>query len=90
MDYEIIISLLTLLGLEIILGIDNVIFISILASKLPENQQKRARRYGLILAMVLRLGLLGLVTLIMKLDNDLFTLSNCLNQNPENKWVSNM
>ena len=66
MDYEIIISLFTLLGLEVILGIDNVIFISILASKLPENQQKKARRYGLILAMVLRLGLLGLVTLIMR------------------------
>lgn len=76
MDYEIIISLLTLVGLEVILGIDNVIFISILANKLPENQQKKARRYGLVLAMVLRLGLLGLVTLIMKLDNDLFTLFN--------------
>lgn len=76
MDYEVIISLLTLLALEVILGIDNVIFISILANKLPENQQKKARRYGLILAMVLRLGLLGLVTLIMKLDNDLFTLFN--------------
>lgn len=41
MDYEIIISLLTLLGLEVILGIDNVIFISILANKLPEHQQKK-------------------------------------------------
>lgn len=76
MDYEIVISLLTLLGLEVILGIDNVIFISILANKLPEHQQKKARRYGLLLAMVLRLGLLGLVTLIMKLDNDLFTILN--------------
>ncbi len=76
MDYEIIISLLTLLGLEVILGIDNVIFISILANKLPENQQKKARRYGLLLAMALRLGLLGLVTLIMKLDNALFSLFN--------------
>lgn len=74
MDYEIIISLLTLLGLEVILGIDNVIFISILANKLPPNQQKKARRYGLLLAMILRLGLLGIITVIMKLDNDLFTL----------------
>jgi hypothetical protein len=41
MDYIIIISLLTLLGLEVILGIDNVIFISILANKLPEHQQKK-------------------------------------------------
>ena len=76
MDYEIIVSLLTLLGLEVILGIDNVIFISILANKLPQDQQKKARRYGLLLAMVLRLGLLGLITIIMKLDNDLFTLFN--------------
>ena len=58
MDYQIIISLLTLIALEVILGIDNVIFISILANKLPEHQQKKARFYGLILAMVLRLGLL--------------------------------
>lgn len=76
MEYEIVVSLLTLLGLEIILGIDNVIFISILANRLPVDQQKKARRYGLILAMVLRLGLLGLVTFIMKLDNDLFKLFN--------------
>jgi predicted tellurium resistance membrane protein TerC len=76
MDYEIIISLLTLIGLEVILGIDNIIFISILASKLPEHQQKKARRYGLLLAMALRLGLLAIVTLIMKLNNDLFTVFN--------------
>ena len=76
MDYQIIISLLTLIALEVILGIDNVIFISILANKLPEHQQKKARRYGLLLAMVFRLGLLAIVTLIMKLNNDLFTLFN--------------
>ncbi|MEJ7626213.1 MAG: TerC family protein [Ferruginibacter sp.] len=76
MDYQIIISLLTLIALEVILGIDNVIFISILANKLPEHQQKKARRYGLILAMVMRLGLLAVVTFIMKLNKDLFTLFN--------------
>ena len=76
MDYQIIISLLTLIVLEVILGIDNVIFISILANKLPEHQQKKARFYGLILAMVLRLALLAIVTLIMKLSNDLFTIFN--------------
>lgn len=74
MDIEIIISLLSLVALEAVLGIDNVIFISILANKLPENQQKRARRLGLILAGVLRLVLLLLISLIMKLDNDLFTI----------------
>ncbi len=76
MDYQIIVSLLTLIALEVILGIDNVIFISILANKLPANQQKKARFYGLILAMILRLGLLAMVAWIMKLDDDLFTIVN--------------
>ncbi len=76
MEYEIVVSLLTLITLEVILGIDNVIFISILANKLPANQQKKARFYGLILAMVLRLGLLVMLAWIMKLDDDLFTLFN--------------
>lgn len=76
MDYQIIVSLLTLIALEVILGIDNVIFISILANKLPLNQQKKARFYGLILAMILRLGLLAMVAWIMKLNNDLFTVFN--------------
>jgi predicted tellurium resistance membrane protein TerC len=74
MAYEIVISLLTLVGLEIVLGIDNVIFISILAHKLPANQQKKARRLGLILAMFLRLGLLSLVALIMQLKQELFSV----------------
>ena len=76
MDYEIIISLATLISLEVILGIDNVIFISILANRLPANQQKKARFYGLILAMALRLVLLASVVWIMKLDADLFILFN--------------
>ena len=74
MGYEIIISLLTLVGLEVVLGIDNVIFISILAGKLPQHQQKKARRWGLILAMFLRIGLLSVVSLIMQLKQDLFAL----------------
>lgn len=72
MDYQIIISLLTLIALEVVLGIDNVIFISIIASKLPANQQRKARFYGLILAMFLRLGLLAMIAIILKLDHDLF------------------
>ncbi len=76
MDYEIVISLVSLIVLEVILGIDNVIFISILSTKLPENQQKKARLYGLLLAMVLRLGLLAIVAWILKLEDDLFTLFN--------------
>jgi len=72
MDYEIIVALITLIALELILGIDNIIFISILANKLPQQQQKKARRYGLILAAVIRLGLLTLVSYILKLEKDLF------------------
>ena len=76
MSYEIIIALVTLIALEVVLGIDNIIFISILASKLPENQQKKARRIGLLLAGGMRLGLLALIAIILKLDNDLFSLFN--------------
>lgn len=74
MDIEIIVSILTLVLLEAVLGIDNVIFISILAAKLPKEQQRKARRIGLILAGVLRLALLGLITLIMQLQDPLITL----------------
>lgn len=74
MFYEFIIPLITLVGLEIVLGIDNVIFISILAGKLPEHQQKKARRWGLILAMFLRLALLSVISLILQLKTDLFTV----------------
>ena len=74
MEFGIIISLLTLVGLEVVLGIDNVIFISILSGKLPTEQQKKARRLGLILAMILRIGLLSIVSLIMQLKQDFFTV----------------
>jgi predicted tellurium resistance membrane protein TerC len=76
MHYELIISILTLVALEVVLGIDNIIFIFILASKLPPEQQKNARNWGIVLAMVLRLGLLTAVSFIMKLDTNLFTLFN--------------
>lgn len=74
MAVEIILSLLTLVLLEIVLGIDNIVFLSILSGKLPHEQQKKARRWGLILAMFLRLGLLSVITVIMQLKNELFTL----------------
>ena len=74
MDYEVIISLFTLIALEVVLGIDNIIFISILAGKLPEQQQKKARLWGIILAMVLRLGLLAGISFILKLDKEIFAL----------------
>ena len=71
---EQIIALLTLILLEIILGLDNIIFISIIAARLPMHQQKKARRLGLILAMVMRLVLLTIISLILKLQGDLFSI----------------
>jgi predicted tellurium resistance membrane protein TerC len=68
------IALLTLTVLEIVLGIDNVVFISILAGKLPPDQQARARRLGLGLAMFMRIALLFSITLIIKLTAPLFTV----------------
>lgn len=68
-------SLLTLTFLEIVLGVDNIIFISIISDKLDPAQQKKARRIGLTLAMLFRVGLLLTITWIMKLKEPLFTLS---------------
>ena len=68
------VALATLMALEIVLGIDNIIFISILVSKLPEQQRNRARRLGLILAMASRLLLLLTLTWVMGLVEPLFTL----------------
>lgn len=69
---ETIIALVTLILLEVVLGLDNVIFISIVAGKLPAEQQKKARRMGLILAMLMRLGLLAVISWILKLEGTLF------------------
>ncbi len=71
---EIAIALLTLVALEIVLGIDNIIFISILAGKLPENKQNSARLVGLAAAMIMRVALLFSLSLIMKLTDPLFTV----------------
>ena len=68
------IGLLTLAALEIVLGIDNIIFISILAGKLPAEQQNRARQVGLLLAMVTRLLLLFSLSFIVRLTNPLVTV----------------
>jgi predicted tellurium resistance membrane protein TerC len=69
-----IIPLISLISLEVILGIDNVIFISILADKLPDSQRNKLRYWGLGLAMVMRLILLTLISWILKLDQELFIL----------------
>lgn len=71
---EIWIGLTTLTALEIVLGIDNLIFISILAGKLPENQQRRARQIGLSLAMLTRIALLFSIAWITGLTEPLFAV----------------
>ncbi len=67
-------SLLTLTVLEIVLGIDNIIFISIIAAKLPANQQSKARTIGLMLAMAMRIVLLSLIFWIAHLTAPLFSV----------------
>lgn len=67
-------ALLTLIALEIVLGIDNLIFIAILSNKLPVHQQAKARRIGLSLALVMRIGLLMLIGWIVTLQTPLFDL----------------
>jgi predicted tellurium resistance membrane protein TerC len=69
------IALLTLTALEIVLGIDNVVFISILSGKLPPNQQERARRIGLGLAMLMRILLLLAISWVIGLTEPLFSIA---------------
>ena len=71
---EILIALATLTFLEIVLGVDNIIFISILSSKLPQDQQARARRLGLLLAMGTRILLLFSLAWVIRLTEPLFTV----------------
>ena len=68
------IALLTLTVLEIVLGIDNIVFLSIITGKLPPVQQPRARRIGLSLALLLRIGLLASLAWIIRLTAPLFTI----------------
>jgi len=69
------VSLLTLTAMEIVLGIDNIVFISILVGKLPAHQQARARRLGLALALVMRVGLLFAISWVMGLTRPLFSIA---------------
>lgn len=67
-------ALLTLIALEVVLGIDNLVFISIISNKLPAHQQARARKIGLMLAMGMRIGLLMVIGWIVTLQTPLFDL----------------
>ncbi|HOC17990.1 MAG TPA: TerC family protein [Vicinamibacterales bacterium] len=71
---EIWVALLTLTALEIVLGVDNIIFISVLAGKLPKAQQGRARTIGLLAAMLMRIALLFSLSWLSRLTNPLFTV----------------
>ena len=66
-------ALATLIVMEVVLGIDNLIFISVLTNKLPAHQRSRARKIGIGGALILRLGLLSLITVIIALEGSLFS-----------------
>ncbi|TCT05550.1 TerC family protein [Aquabacter spiritensis] len=68
------VALITLIAMEVVLGIDNLIFISILTNKLPPAQRARGRRIGISLALILRLGLLGTVAIIVQLTEPVFSV----------------
>ena len=67
-------ALITLIAMEVVLGVDNLIFISILSNKLPEAQRQRARRIGISLALVMRLGLLSTLAWLVHLTDPVFAL----------------
>ena len=67
-------ALLTLTALEVVLGIDNIVFIAILSGKLPPDKRDKARRLGLLAAMIMRIVLLLSISWIMKLKDPIFTL----------------
>lgn len=83
------ISLVTLTLLEIVLGIDNIIFISILSSKLPQNIQKKARQWGLGLAMITRVLLLLSLSWVMSLTSPLFNVGELINID-STEWLSKL
>lgn len=86
---EIWLSLITLVILEIVLGIDNIIFISIITDKLPKEKQRKARNLGLSLAMITRVLLLLSISWLMKLTTPLFNISGLLNIN-DVEWVKRL
>jgi predicted tellurium resistance membrane protein TerC len=75
-DPDVYIGFFTLLALEVVLGLDNVVFLSILSGKLPKNQQAKARKVGLGLALIMRIGLLLTLSAIIALTDPFFTIFN--------------
>jgi predicted tellurium resistance membrane protein TerC len=73
-DPDIYIGFLTLLALEVVLGIDNIVFLTILSGKLPKNQQDKARKIGLGLALLMRIALLLTLSAIIALTDPIFSV----------------
>jgi len=73
LSFENLVALLTLTAMEIVLGIDNIVFLALITGKLPAHQQGKARRIGLSLAMLMRIGLLLTLSWIMRLTQPLFS-----------------
>lgn len=74
-DEQMLLSLVSLIAMELVLGIDNIIFISILTGKLPAHQQLRARHIGIAIAVLARIGLLFMIGLILQLQTPLVTIA---------------
>ena len=74
MTVENVVALFTLTGLEIVLGIDNIVILAIISGRLPKKKQARARRIGLGLAMLMRIALLLSISMIMRLQQPLFAV----------------
>jgi len=81
-------ALITLIVMEVVLGIDNLVFISILSNKLPEHQRQKARRIGISLALIMRLVLLSTLAFIVGLTAPVFELPwhGALNEHGEPAW----
>lgn len=67
-------ALLTLIAMEIVLGIDNLIFIAILTNRMPEEHRERGRRIGISLALTMRLALLGSIAFVVTLTTPIFSI----------------
>lgn len=83
------IGLVALTAMEIVLGIDNIVFIAILAGRLPADQQASARRNGLLLALITRIGLLCTLSYILRLTNPIFSFTDLgIPQDALNTWLN--
>lgn len=84
---ELLIALVALSAMEIVLGIDNIVFIAIVTSRLPADQQPKARKIGLLVAMVMRIALLFTLSLILQADEPFYDLSEI--GFPKEEWIAN-